>query len=53
MRVKSSDVPPIDREAVYQLINQLYGVVVSVGGQLCILGGGENAAMAKNFLYLQ
>ncbi len=40
MRAGSCDVPPVDGEAIDQLIDQVSGVLVCVGSQVGIFGGG-------------
>jgi hypothetical protein len=49
----SFDIPPIDGEAVHQLIDQLIGALGSMGGKMGVLGGGQDTAMAQYLLDLQ
>ena len=45
--------PPRDREAVHQGIDELGGVVPGVGGQVGVLGGGEDRVVAEDLLHLE
>lgn len=49
MIIKSFDVPPVDGETIHQLINQLISVFCGMGGQVCVFGGGQDAAVAQYF----
>ncbi len=46
----SFDVPPLDGEAIDQFIDQLPGIVAGMGGQVGVFGGGEDGAVAEDFL---
>jgi hypothetical protein len=49
----SFDLPPINGEAAHQLIDQLIGALGGMGGEVGVLGGGQNAAVAQDLLDLQ
>ena len=53
MRAGSFAFPPLDGKAVHQRIDQLPGVMVRVRAQVGIFGGGQDGAMAEDFLYLE
>jgi hypothetical protein len=40
----------LDGETVDQLIDQLPGIVAGMGGQVGVFGGGEDGAVAEDFL---
>jgi len=44
--------PLVETKAVHQLIDQLTGVLVSLGGQVGVSGGGQQGVVAKDFLHL-
>jgi len=45
--------PPVDREAIHQMVDGVYGVVFGMGGEMGISCGSKNAAVAENFLNLK
>ena len=52
MRAKSLEFPPVNAEAIHQLIDQLGGLIFGDDGELSVLRCGENTAVTKDFLYL-
>jgi hypothetical protein len=53
MKAKSFDVPPIDRKTVHQFIDERSRISGGIGSQVGITRGRENAAVAKDLLYLE
>ncbi len=53
MRAGSCDSPPPNGEARHQIINDLLCVMTRVGCQVRVLGGGQDGAMAEDFLHLE
>ena len=53
MRAGSFDIPPSNGEASHQIVNDLFCVMVCVGCQVRVLGGGQDGTMAEDFLYLE
>jgi hypothetical protein len=53
MRAGSFDFPPSNGKAVHQLIDELSCIVVRMGAQVGVLGGGQDGAMAEDFLDLE
>ena len=53
MRAGSFDIPPSNGEASHQIVNDLFCIMVRVGGQVRVPGGGQDGAMAEDFLYLE
>lgn len=53
MRAGSFDIPPSNGEASHQIVDNLFCVMVRVGCQVRVLGGGQDGAMAEDFLYLE
>jgi len=52
MRAGSFDIPPVNGKAVHQLIDGLSGILVGIGGQVSVFGGGQDGAVTEDFLYL-
>ena len=53
MRAGSFDIPPSNGEASHQIVNDLFCIMVRVGGQVRVPGGGQDGTMAEDFLYLE
>jgi hypothetical protein len=53
MRDESFARPPSNGEAIHQVIDQLLGVVLGMGGQVGIFGGGQDASVAEDLLHLK
>lgn len=53
MRAGSFDISPSNGEASHQIVNELFCVMARVGCQVRVLGGGQDRAMAEDFLYLE
>ena len=53
MREGSFDVPPIDDKAIHQGVDELSGVMACVSAQVGVFDGGENGAVAEDFLNLE
>ena len=53
MRAGSFDIAPSNGEASHQIGDDLFCVMVRVGCQVCVFGGGQDRAMAEDFLYLK
>ena len=53
MRAGSFDIPPSNGEASHQIVDDLFCVMVRVGCQVRVFGGGQDGAMAEDFLYLE
>ncbi len=53
MRAGSFDIPPSNGEASHQIVDELFCVMTRVGCQVRVLGGGQDGAMAEDFLYLE
>ena len=53
MRAGSFDLPPIDGEAIHQLVDDLLSVMGRVRCEVGIFGGGQNGAVAEDFLHLE
>ena len=51
--ITSFDIPPVDGEAVHQVIDPLIGILGGVRSEVGILGGSQNAAVAQDLLDLQ
>ena len=52
MRAGSSGFSPIKGKAVHQIIDRLLGMCVGMGAQVGVFGGGQDGAVAEDFLYL-
>ncbi len=50
MKGESFDVPPFDRKAIHERIDDLLGLAVRTGGRVCMAGGGYDAVMTEDFL---
>ena len=53
MRAGSFDIPPSNGEAGHQIVDDLFCVMVRVGCQVRVPGGGQDGTMAEDFLYLE
>ena len=53
MRARSFDVLPCDGKTVHQLIDELIGIFSGMGGEVGVFGGGQNATVAEDLLYLK
>ncbi len=53
MRGGSVDRPPAEGKAAHQLIDHLLGGVVGMGGEVGVLGGGQNGVVTEDLLYLK
>ena len=53
MRAGSFDIPPSNGEASHQIVDDLCCVMVRVGCQVRVFGGGQDGAMAEDFLHLE
>ena len=52
MRAESFGLPPVNGEAIHQLIDRLFGMRVGMGAQVGVFGGAQDGAVAEDFLYL-
>ena len=53
MRARSFDFPPVDGEAIHQIVDELLSVMGRVRCQVGISGGAQNGAVAEDFLHLE
>lgn len=53
MRAGSFDIPPFNGKAVDQIIDDLFCILVRIGGQVGVFGGGQDGAMAEDFLHFE
>ena len=53
MRGVSFDLPPLNGKGLHQVIDDLVGIMCSVGSKMCVLTGRQDAAVTKDFLYLK
>ncbi len=53
MRAGSLDRPPFDGKAVHHLVDDPLCVLVRVGRQVSVSGGGEDGTMAEDLLHLE
>ena len=53
MRAGSFGLPPVDGEAVHQIIDDLLGIVLRIGGEVGVTGGGQDRVMAEDLLHLK
>ncbi len=53
MTAGSFDFPPIDGKAIHQIVDDLVGVIVRVGCQVGVFGGGQDGVVTEDFLYFE
>ena len=53
MRDGSFDLPPLNGKGLHQFIDGLISVVCSMGCEMSVFAGRQDAAVTKDFLYLK
>jgi hypothetical protein len=53
MRGVSFDLPPLNGKGLHQVIDDLVSIMCSMGSEMRIFAGRQDAAVTKDFLYLK